>query len=141
MMNPNSQHQMWSKWTWKITPPKTNMPSFGRAHRISRGRIEQVKTNIARFANKCFGTNGQMNVLQYTDGSVLVRVRVEGHPVHDPAYVIHVREAWDVFLRNGFGQRSTIEFSAKLEAGDVQDGKPADQMIILPPLQIGVEHS
>lgn len=117
------------------------MVSFGKSKTISRGRIEQIKKNLARFANRCFGTNGQMNVQQFSDGTVTVRVRVEGHPVHDPAYVIHVREAWDMFLRNGFGQQSKIEFHAQLEAGDVQDGKPADQMIILPPLQIGVEHS
>jgi hypothetical protein len=137
-MDPNSQHQLWSLWTWTVKPERapSKLVSFGAAKKLPLS-VDAIKTNIARFAQKCFGNAGQMNVSQYSDGKVEIKVRVEGHPVHDPAYVQHIRRSWDRFLVNGFGQRSKIEFSAKLEAGDVQDGKPREQLIIIPPLKIG----
>lgn len=135
-MDPNSQHQIWSLWTWTITPERKQMPAFGS----SRNRVLEIKTNLARFANKCFGNTGQMNVSQYSDGRVIVKCRVEGHPVHDPKYVLYIKAQWHRFLTNGFGQRCTIEFNAKLEAGDAENGKPRDQLIILPAFHMGVNH-
>jgi hypothetical protein len=141
-MDPNSQHQMWSLWTWTVIPERRQPVKqysfsgpYGEMVKVPL-TIEIIKTNVAKFANKCFGNTGQMNVSQYSDGKVEIKVRVEGHPVHDPAYVQHVRDSWKRFLLNGFGQRTTIEFSAKLEAGNAQDGKPAEQLIILPALPI-----
>lgn len=81
-----------------------------------------------------------MLVEQKRNGQWIIKVRTEGHPVHDPKYLDYVCGLWRRFFFKGFGYSSIIEFSAKLEAGDAENGKPRDQLVIMPPLAIGVEH-
>jgi hypothetical protein len=147
-MDPNSQHQIWSLWTWTVTPPlekRTTLLQFGKSPRkrkiLTRPRnFEEIKVNCARFGRKAFGSTGQMNVQHWSNGQYIVKVRTEGHPVHDPAFVTWMNGNWEKFFISGFGKGTQVKLETKLEAGDAQDGKPRDQLIIVPPFHIGVEH-
>lgn len=50
-MNPNSAHQVWSRWTFTVTP--------GRS--IARP-VANVRDNCARFGRKAFGAASEMRV-------------------------------------------------------------------------------
>jgi hypothetical protein len=129
-MNPNSQHQIWSLWEYQIYPDFNKRPDY-----------LTVKTNCARFGRLIFGSASTMKIRHAGDASGKlfweVAILTENHPVHDPAYTEWVHEKWKVFFQNGFGPTCEIRCHARLEAGDRQDGTPADQLIILPPLAHG----
>lgn len=126
-MNVNSSHQMWSFWQYRVYPDGTKRPDFAT-----------VKQNAARFGRMLFGSASEMRVMQATDDYARsyweISVRTEGHPVHEPQWVEWVHAQWRRFLLNGFGGASEIQSHARLEAGDRQDGTPADQLIMLPTL-------
>jgi hypothetical protein len=128
-MNPNSAHQLWSLWQYRVYPDGTKRPTF-----------QTVKTNCARFGRLMFGSASEMRIRQATDdrGRLYweVAVLTEGSPVHDPQYVAWMHATWDRFFREGFGVACEIQHHARLEAGDRQDGTPADQLILLPPLAV-----
>lgn len=63
-----------------------------------------------------------------------IQVRTEGHPAHDPAYVRWMTQQWRRFFDEGFGPGTDVSVNVKVEAGDVQDGAPPAQLIILPSL-------
>ena len=127
VVDPNSKNQIWSVWEYRIYPDGTKRPDF-----------QTVKENFARFGRLVFGSVSEMKIVCGTDEySHLyweVTIRTEGHPVHDPAYADWTHDKWLKFFAEGFGQHSQIRYSAKLEAGDRQDGKPADQLLIMPNL-------
>lgn len=122
-MDPNSSHQLWSKWTITVTP----------ARKIRRDE-PTVHSNAARFMRKAFGSATQMRVTKQSNGLWVFQVRSEGHPVHDPTYVAYLTTAFQQFFTAGFGISTKVSVSAKLEAGSAQDGKPASQLLILPSL-------
>jgi hypothetical protein len=123
-MNPNSQNQRWSKWVWFVVPGTIKARPF-----------LVVRDNCARFGRKAFGSASQMRVRRNLRGYI-IEVMTEGHPVHDPTYVDFMRKNWDRFFTEGFGNGTTTKMSAKLLAGSRQDGKPSDQLLILPQLSI-----
>ena len=125
-MDPNSQHQLWSKWTVTVTPPTA--PKLRT--------MAEVETNAARFFRKAFGTATQCRILATPDFWTF-EVRTEGHPVHDPAYADYMAQAFARFFTEGFGVGTQVATASKLEAGSRQDGTPADQMLILPTFVIG----
>lgn len=125
-MNPNSGHQRWSKWTFTIGPGGTKRPPFA-----------DVRANAARFGRKVFGSASQMRVRVWRDGRVVIEVRTEGHPVHDPAYVASVRALWLRWALVGWGVGTTLQLTTRLEAGSREDGTPPDQLILAPPLCVG----
>lgn len=122
-MNPNSAHQMWSKWTITVAPAKT----------IPRNE-PTVKTNAIRFVRKAFGLATQMRITKQSNGLWVFQIRTEGHPVHDTTYVTYMTQAFQQFFIAGFGLGTKVSVTAKLEAGSAQDGKPASQLVILPSL-------
>ena len=125
-MDPNSTHQMWSFWEYRVYPGGVTRPPFPR-----------VRANCARFGRLMFGSASEMRIIEATDEGRLyweIAVRTEGHPVHDPQYAEWMHAQWRRFLTNGFGAASEIRCHARLEAGDRQDGRPADQLIIMPAL-------
>jgi len=126
-MNPNSRNQIWSLWEFLVTPGKQVARPF-----------EVVRHNCARFGRREFGSASQMNVEYRASGQWVIKVRSERHPVHDPRFVEIMRERWEQFLTLGFGVGTTVKLHAKLEAGSRDDGTPADQLIIIPPIQLGV---
>lgn len=121
-MNPNSANQWWSKWVWFVATSTTRP-------------FSEAKVNLARFARKCFGSASQMNIRETLRGYI-IEVLTEGHPVTDAAYVQIVHQNWEHFLRVGFGSNCTIRTSTKLMAGSPQDGRPSEQMLIIPPLEL-----
>lgn len=123
-MNPNSTHQMWSRWTATVTTdPALVPPSF-----------EQVKENCARFYRKAFGSATELNITgsDVPGGTWIIDCRTEGHPAHDPTYVAYMTSELRRFLVVGFAH-AQVAFDVKLEAGSRQDGTPADQLIFGPP--------
>ena len=122
-MNPNSAHQMWSLWTFRVKPGRTSVYSVG-----------DLKHNLGKFSRKVFGSASQMKI-EVQNGLVFM-VRTEGHPVHDAQYVEYVRKLWNDFLTVGFGVGTEVTLEAKLEAGSRQDGSPSEQLIILPPVRV-----
>ena len=133
-MDPNSKNQMWSRWTYTVYPMALKRPN-----------LATVKYNCAKFGKKVFQSASEMSVMCGLEKAKPgekrrlfweIDIRTEGHPVHDTAYVEYVHDLWRRFFREGFGQQCEINCKAKLEAGDRQDGKPADQLIIIPTIKI-----
>jgi hypothetical protein len=124
-MNPNSQNQMWSKWTMTVTPGVVRNRPF-----------ENVRENIARFMRKGFGSGSEMRLTRNGQNYV-VEVRTEGHPAHDPGYVSYMTTNIHTFFVAGFGLGTVCKTEVKVEAGSMQDGKPAEQLMMLPPLTLG----
>ena len=138
-MDPNSQHQLWSKWTFYVAPG------------LKRPDIDTVRIAAWRFAKLVFGTTGQMRVepahVRRLDGQivngVMVELMVEGHPSHDREFVNAMVRRWTgQFFLVGYGNGTYVDAKVRTLAGDQQDGKPRDQMIIMPTLNVtlsGVE--
>lgn len=126
-MNPNSQNQMWSFWEYRVYPDGTKKPTF-----------QFVKRNCARFGRLLFGSASEMRLVCATDdhGRLYweVAARTEGHPVHEPQYTEWMHNQWTKFFKMGFGDGCEVRSHARLEAGDRQDGTPADQLIMLSPI-------
>lgn len=121
-MNPNSTHQMWSRWTATITP-EASRPSIDHA---------TVRENCARFYRKAFGSATELSVTESSRRWV-IDCRTEGHPAHDRAYRAWMTGQLRRFLLNGFGPTAAIELTVTVEAGDSQDGTPPAQLILGPP--------
>lgn len=129
-MDPNSQHQLWSLWRYRVYPDVWHRPEFST-----------VKTHAARFGRLLFGSASEMQITECTDDTGRLcwelSIRSEGHPVHDPGYVDVMHGQWRDFLRQGFGPAAEVQCHAHLESGDRQDGTPPDQLIVLPTLAVG----
>ena len=119
-MNPNSQHQMWSKWTWQVRPG-----------RLLRRSYAEVQTNCARFGRKAFGAASQMRIHQTRDGWA-VECLTEGHPVNDESFRSYMAECWETFFIRGFGIGTVVKMTVQRMAGSPENGKPADQLIMMP---------
>lgn len=120
-MDPNSRHQLWSRWTFKI---------WGKPIPIG-----EVRTNVARWLKTGFGSAGQARISESLENgrvAVVIEADIEGVPAHDPSYVRQVRKALRGFVEKGWGVTAYSTVDVKIMAGDQQDGKPADQLIVLP---------
>ena len=128
-MNPNSQHQRWSLWEYRVYPDAMHRPPFG-----------MVKENAARFGRLMFGNASQMRIRCATDAYCRlfweIAVLSEGHPVHDPQWTEWMNAQWTQFFRKRFGASCEVQCHARLEAGDREDGRPPDQLIVLPGLKL-----
>lgn len=128
-MNPNSRNQWWSLWTITVTPGVRKMRPF-----------VEVKTNIARFMRKAFGSASQCRIQHdRKTGAYTIQVRTEGHPAHDPTYVAYYAQHCQRFFVAGFGVGTQVKTDAKLEAGSRQDGTPSEQLIILPSITFSLQ--
>lgn len=132
-MNPNSQNQQWSEWAFVVKP------GFTRRLRP----FEEVKSNVARFLRKLFGSSARMRILhkqEVRDGLYKDRwdtweffVQVENANANDPDKRVFVENVVRHFMRVGFGDGTTTTLEVRLLAGRPEDGRPADQWLILPP--------
>ena len=125
-MDPNSSHQRWSFWEYRVYPAFAQRPAFAL-----------VKANCGRVGRLLFGSTSRMRLRCATDATGRlyweIAVLTEGHPVHDPQYTEWMHTQWRTFFQRGFGA-CEVHAHARLEAGDRQDGTPPDQLIIMPPL-------
>lgn len=124
MFNPNSANQTWSKWVWFVRPGE-----------LKRRPFENVRENIARFGRKAFGSASQMRITENARGYV-VEVLTEGSPINDRRFREHMCRNWEAFFVAGFGVDTFSKMTAKRMAGSPQDGRPADQLLVLPAADI-----
>lgn len=123
-MDPNTQHQLWSRWRFGIREAGRQVP---RA---------DVELNAARWICKGFGSAGRVRVLRTVRGW-LIEALIEGVPAHDPGYVASVRQQFrQRFVEPGWGMFAHGRVSAYVMAGDVQDGKSRAQMVMMPVLDL-----
>lgn len=127
--NPNSQHQRWSHWAFYV-----------RASSSKRPPVQEVRVNAQRYFKAGFGTAGRVRVIQ-RGLLYIIEVQVEGPPVHDPGYRAAVKKDFaDKFMFKGFGASALlVRFNAKLLAGSPEDGRPADQLLVLPTIPLILE--
>lgn len=119
-MNPNSANQLWSRWDFGIE-------EAGR--HVSR---KDVEYNAAKWIKAGFGTAGQVRVMQTIRGWN-IEALIEGRPAHDPSYVESVRRQFQQrFVEHGWGPFARSTVKVKVLAGDVQDGKPSSQLVMVP---------
>ncbi|MCC6989929.1 MAG: hypothetical protein IT181_13070 [Acidobacteria bacterium] len=137
-MDPNTQHQLWSRWDVTVTPPKTMTGPAQRA------LLEEMRTAWARFVRRAFvTTTGQVRLerrrrwLFSRRFTIFAQARLEGAPAHDPQYRDVMKRRIVTFFGSGFGSGTQVRIDVRIEAGDLQDGQPAAQMIVLPTLTDG----
>lgn len=124
-MQPNSEHQMWSRWVFGVQAVPDKLPL-----------LRDCKKNFGLWCKMGFGHAGRARITKPSVLEYVFEVEVEGPPAHDPDYRKHVkREFIGNFMFKGFGyQSSLVRFEVKPLAGKFVDGKPADQLIVMPPL-------
>jgi len=123
---------------------------------LKQPMLSEVRPNFARWLRQWFGSIGRARVdawrtipielreLALAEGVALGRERagftciteVEGRPAHDPAFVRSVWEGYVRFVEHGFGVGTYHRMTSKVLAGDQQDGRPADQLLVLPRLTV-----
>jgi hypothetical protein len=137
-MDPNSQHQRWSRWVFGIEASPRKLPSrlsvldnarryFAAGFQSTAGRVkcQLLRTPLdVKFARRAT--------------YYLLSIDIEGPPAHDPAYQKSVRQDFaKKFVAGGFGfSARLVKFEVQILAGDQQDGRPADQLLVLPTLVV-----
>jgi hypothetical protein len=117
LADPNSAHQLWSKWTFHVR-------EFGR--RVPR---QDVEVNARNWLRAGFGSAGRVRVLGNPYGWE-IECLIEGPPAHDKTFVASVtRDFQQRFVAQGWGPLSVGVVEVKIMAGDEQEGKPRKQMI------------
>lgn len=124
-MNPNSAHQLWSKWTIVVRPDSVVVPDF-----------ETVRLNAARFLRKAFGSTTSMRLRQFPKAWVIeVLTESSRHP-DDRGDFLYLARACRDFFCVGFGLAADVRVKARLMAGPRMDGGAPDQLIVLPTIPI-----
>lgn len=118
-LDPNSDHQMWSRWTFSIAERGRHVPRT------------DVEFNVANWLWKGFGSVGAAKV-DATERGWRIECHIEGPPAHDPEYVNSVRHEFNRFVFSGWGLGAMGTVEAKVLAGDQQDGVPRQQLIVMP---------
>ncbi len=125
-MDPNSQNQLWSRWTFEVFECGRRVPA------------KDVEYNVARWLAKGFGSAVRVRVLSKSFGW-RIRVDVEGKPAHDPDYVERVRQQFaEHFVRKGWGPLAWSQVFVRILAGSEQEGRPAKQWVEIPTIPLGV---
>ena len=124
-MDPNSHHQLWSRWEFTVFDNGRHPP------------FKDVKENAARWIRMGFGSAGQIRV-QEKLSTWVITLDVEGVPAHDQEYVASVLLQFQKnFVEKGWGPLAVGIVEAKVLAGDKQDGKPREQLVVMPKIQLG----
>ncbi len=134
-MDPNSDHQLWSEWTFKAYEGGRRIPTAA------------VTVNARRFMAALFGSVGRMKVETrlVKSGAItqvyhVITAQVEGVAAHDPGLVQTVRLQFERdFVKKGMGPLATSTVEVKILAGDQQDGKPRSQLVVLPGIKVEPE--
>jgi hypothetical protein len=125
-MNPNSAHQLWSKWIITVRANTPYTPAYA-----------EMRQNVGRFLRKGFGSAGQWRLRWFPRNNVwVVQMLAESarHP-HSKQDFDYFKDAFVAFFRNGLGQQAHVHIKARLMAGERLDGRPSDQMLIMPSLR------
>jgi hypothetical protein len=119
-MNPNSQHQLWSHWTFRV---------WGKYI-----PLDEIELNAANWLREGFGSVGQARVYeQASNGSmcVVIEANVEGVPANEPGYVESVRQGFRVFVHRGWGPTVLCGMDVEVLAGDPGTGKSPSQLVVI----------
>jgi len=133
-MNPNSTHQLWSRWTVDVQVP------FHPTH-LHPLFFAEMKRATASYFRKLFGSASEMRLLIKPDLKVFrlrVEVRTEGPPANESDYrKIAMNDIGNFFGKNlrKYG-RVNVHVDIVIEAGDPGNGNPPSQLIIAPPISI-----
>ena len=134
-MNPNSTHQLWSRWTAYVEVP------YSVTH-LQQTFHDEMKRATAMYFRRLFGSAAEMKIdmdaprpgtTRFT-----IRCRAEGPPANDPAY----RKIAMTALANFFGKnlrrygKVSVRVDVFIEAGDPGNGHSPSQLIIAPPVGI-----
>lgn len=98
--------------------------------------LKDVQYNAAKWAAQLFGTVGQMRVTERVYDWT-IELQIEGVPAHDPDCVVAVRKAFCGFVEKGWGPLAMSGVSVEILAGDLQDGKPRQQVVVMPSIVDG----
>ena len=123
-MDPNSQHQLWSSWTFIIHEPYGKHVPFNL-----------VELNAANWLRKGFGSVGRARVTERVTHYV-IEAQIEGVPAHDPDYVKSVERGFTKFIEQGWGPLAVGSVNVQILAGDQQDGKPRSQLVVMPHVRL-----
>lgn len=125
-LDPNTQHQLWSRWDALIVSPEpTRRPPLNEV-------VENARCYVAlAFKSRMGRVRGEQSGARYR-----LVVEIEGPPAHDPGYVgAWRRDFLRRFVRQGFGPSADlVRLEVSILAGDAQDGSPPSQVIVLPHL-------
>ncbi len=122
-MDPNTQHQLWSHWTFNVHEGGT------------RQQKSDVQRNARIWLRKGFGSDGRARVIATLSGWRIEAV-VEGVPAHDPDYVVSVQRGFSRFVIQGWGILASGTVHVRVLAGDEQNGKPPSQVVMLPAIPL-----
>lgn len=126
-MDPNSQHQRWSRWVFGVEASPSKRPS-----------VKECVDNARRYFAKAFqSTVGRVRCDAQGTYYCFV-VEIEGPPAHDPEYVRALKaDITERFLRPGFGPSvQLVRCEVGLLAGDTEDGTPPEQFLVVPQLPV-----
>lgn len=122
--DPNSQNQLWSKWTFKIFDGGKILPE------------QEVFKNLHAWLIKGFGTAGRFKLERDLWGWKAV-VEIEGPPANDKEYIRHVKTQFQKnFVEQGWGNFAVGTVAVKILSGDKQDGTDRSQLIVLPSIKV-----
>lgn len=129
-MNPNGQNQRWSTWIFTVAFTKK-----GFSLAVVKSDFEK---KTAAFIKGLFGSSaGQWRYTCRPQG-MTVEVFIEDTDItpYDPAYQEWVKLRVTQFFVKGFGADITVDVEGKLRAGSREDGRPSDQLLILPNIDL-----
>jgi hypothetical protein len=134
-MDPNTQHQFWGKWTVTVTrplaAPETQL-SEQSAQAIKVEWAKVVKERLGRTgsvqANHVVSTHPKTGNLRSTWELIAL---IEDLNQNDPTFERIARRHLVAWCLWGFGSAADVEIEYKRMAGNAQDGKPPEQMLIL----------
>jgi hypothetical protein len=104
--------------------------------------LEVVRINASRFFKQLFRSSvGQIRISKSSsiyNYKWVIELRIEGPPAHDPSCREQaIKQFTEHFLFRGFGTTAHLwGTEVSILAGDQQDGKPRDQLIVLPTISM-----
>lgn len=135
-MDPNSRHQLWSRWVVEVTLP------FHIVHATKQFATE-VREGCAYFYREMFGSATELHINAIYIPStrqthITVTCRTEGAPMPDPVFRQLRIDQLAQFFGNNLRKYGEVKVHVEvhLEAGDTGDGKPPAQLIIGPPVAL-----
>jgi hypothetical protein len=119
-MDPNSQHQLWSEWTFDIFEGGKHVP------------FVELKPNAIKWLRKKFGSAGRVRFEEGPSGWKII-AQIEGVPAQDPNYVAAVKVQFaNQFVLKGWGNLAKSRVDVRTLAGDMEDGSPPTQLVVMP---------
>lgn len=135
-MDPNSSHQLWSRWTATIEVP------FHVIH-TTDAFAREMRAATSRVYRALFGSATELKIdreliVASRMTRIVVDCRTEGAPAPDRAFRKRQMNELSRFFATNLRQYGevNVHIDIRVEAGDVGDGKPRAQLILGPPIAL-----